>query len=84
MMKTLNTPIYAFYHPLPTIGYENKCHYHESHYFKKSCNKAICHYLDTRDSTSTSAVHGLALYSEKPKPLAQAMALILLNFHQKS
>ena len=57
MMKSWNTPIYAFYHPTPTIGYENKQRYHEFHCFKKSCHKTVRHYLDTKDSTSTGNMH---------------------------
>jgi hypothetical protein len=57
MMKLWNTPIYAFYHPTPTIGYEKERRYHEFRCFKKSCSKTIRRYLDTRDSTSTGNMH---------------------------
>ena len=57
MMKAWNTPVYAFYHPIPTIGYEKKCHYHEFSCFKKSCSKTICRFLDTGDSSSTGNMH---------------------------
>ena len=56
-MKSWNTPIYAFYRPTPTIDYENKRRYHEFCCFKKSCDKTIRRYLDTRDSTSTGNMH---------------------------
>lgn len=57
MMKSWNTPIYAFYHPIPTIGYENQRRYHEFSCFKKSCDKTIRRFLDTKDSTSTGNMH---------------------------
>jgi hypothetical protein len=57
MMKSWNTPIYAFYHPTPTIKYDNQRRYHEFHCFKKSCDKTIRRFLDTSDSTSTGNMH---------------------------
>lgn len=57
MMEKWNTPIYAFWKPIPTIGYENGRRYHEFRCFKKSCSKATKRYLDTSDATSTGNLH---------------------------
>ena len=57
MMTKWNTPIYAFWKPIPTIGYENGCRYHEFRCFKKSCTKTVQRFLDKSDATSTGNLH---------------------------
>lgn len=57
MMNSWNTPIYAFYYPIPTINYDNQRRYHEFRCFKTSCNKTIRRFLDTTDSNSTGNMH---------------------------
>lgn len=52
-----NKPIYAFYRPEPTIGYENGRRYHEFHCFKKSYTRKVRRYLDTGDAGSTGNLH---------------------------
>ena len=57
MMEKWNTPIYAFWKPIPSISYDNGRRYHQFHCFKKSCSKSVKHYLDTSDATSTGNLH---------------------------
>jgi hypothetical protein len=57
MMKTWNTPLYAFWHPIPTIGYEKGRRFHEFRCFKKSCKTTVRCFLDTKDATSTGNLH---------------------------
>ncbi|KAF9038032.1 hypothetical protein BJ165DRAFT_1416792 [Panaeolus papilionaceus] len=52
-MKDWTAPIYAFYHPIPVIGHENKRRYHEFQCYVKGCDKKIQRYLDTKDATSS-------------------------------
>ena len=48
-----NTLIYAFYQPVPDIGYDNKgCHYHEFWCAAKGCKKGVHHCLATGDAKS--------------------------------
>ncbi|EJD50328.1 hypothetical protein AURDEDRAFT_40423, partial [Auricularia subglabra TFB-10046 SS5] len=47
------SPIYAFYQPVPSIGYTNGRRYHEFHCFKRGCKQGIKRYLDGNDSSST-------------------------------
>lgn len=56
-MASWNAPIYAFFHPVPTIGYDNGRRYHEFQCFAKSCNKKVRHYLDKKDVGSTGNLH---------------------------
>lgn len=56
-MKGWTAPIYAFFHPVPTIGYDNGCRYHEFECFAKSCNKKVRRYLDKKDMASTGNLH---------------------------
>ncbi|EJD32856.1 hypothetical protein AURDEDRAFT_46353, partial [Auricularia subglabra TFB-10046 SS5] len=49
-----NAPVYAFYRPVPTIGYKNGRRYHEFHCFKRGCQRTVKRYLDSKDSGSTS------------------------------
>lgn len=53
-MESWNSPIYAFFHPVPTIGKEDGHPYHTFHCFAKSCSKSVCRYLDKKDASSTS------------------------------
>ena len=57
MMRDWNSPIYAFFSPVPDIEYvDNQC----SHVFRclaKGCNHKVCHYLDKSDRVSTGNMH---------------------------
>ncbi|KJA19983.1 hypothetical protein HYPSUDRAFT_143043 [Hypholoma sublateritium FD-334 SS-4] len=57
MMAKWNTPIYAFWTPIPTIGYDDGHRYHEFKCFKKSCSKSVRRFLDKSDATSTGNLH---------------------------
>ncbi|KAG2037358.1 hypothetical protein BDR03DRAFT_825617, partial [Suillus americanus] len=46
--------MYAFYHPVPDIGYHEGHHYHEFKCAATSCKKGVCHYLNKKDAKSTS------------------------------
>ncbi|KAF8961669.1 hypothetical protein BDZ97DRAFT_1759839 [Flammula alnicola] len=52
-----NTPIYAFFHPIPKIGYEKGCCYHEFKCFASGCSKSVRRFLDKKDAKSTSNLH---------------------------
>ncbi|TFK35264.1 hypothetical protein BDQ12DRAFT_612028 [Crucibulum laeve] len=57
MQKEWKSPIYAFFHPTPVVGYVNNCCMHEfrcaaTHW--KGQSQIVCCYLDTADKTSTS------------------------------
>lgn len=57
-MQGWNAPIYAFFHPIPTIGYDNKGRrYHEFQCFAKSCKRSVRRHLDTKDAGSTGNLH---------------------------
>ena len=56
-MEDWNSPIYAFFHPVPTAGYHDGQHYHEFHCFKSTCRKTIHWFLDKKDAGSTSNLH---------------------------
>ena len=56
-MVDWSSPIYAFFHPIPSIGHKKGRHFHEFRCFAKSCWKSICRYLDTTDAGSTSNIH---------------------------
>lgn len=53
LRRDWRSPIYAFYEPLPEIGYEKKRPYHEFICAKKGCGKRIRRYLDKGDAGST-------------------------------
>ncbi|PPQ83573.1 hypothetical protein CVT26_004003 [Gymnopilus dilepis] len=55
MMEGWNSPIYAFFHPVPSIEEDKDGRwYHRFHCFAKSCKGSVKRYLDTKDSGSTS------------------------------
>ena len=55
MMEGWNSPIYAFFRPVPDIEQdEDGRWYHRFHCFAKSCKGSVKRYLDTKDSGSTS------------------------------
>ncbi|KAG2037354.1 hypothetical protein BDR03DRAFT_829697, partial [Suillus americanus] len=54
LKKEWNSPIYAFYHPVPDIGYHEGHHYHEFKCAATSCKKGVCHYLNKKDAKSMS------------------------------
>ena len=56
-MEDWNSPIYAFFHPVPTVGYHDGRRYHEFHCFKSACRKTIHQFLDKKDAGSTSNLH---------------------------
>jgi hypothetical protein len=52
-----NAPIYAFFHPIPTVGYEKGRRYHEFRCFASGCKKSVRRFLDTKDAGSTGNMH---------------------------
>ena len=54
MKKEWTAPIYAFFKPIPNVGYENGRCFHEFICAAKSCKKKVRHYLDKKDAKSTS------------------------------
>jgi len=56
-MNDWNLPIYAFFHPIPTIGYNEGCRYHKFYCFASTCNKSVHRFLDKKDAGSTSNLH---------------------------
>ena len=56
-MNDWNSPIYAFFHPTPTIGYKEARRYHEFRCFASNCNKSVRRFLDKKDAGSTSNLH---------------------------
>ncbi|KAG1840504.1 hypothetical protein DFJ58DRAFT_845357 [Suillus subalutaceus] len=54
LKKEWNSPIYAFYHPVPDIGYHEGRRYHEFKCAATSCKKGVRHYLNKKDAKSTS------------------------------
>lgn len=59
MMVGWTSPIYAFFHPIPKFGLDEKTQrpYHEFFCFAKSCNHSIKRYLDKKDAGSTGNMH---------------------------
>ena len=49
-----NAPIYAFFEPIPNIGYENGRQFHEFTCTAKACQKKVHCYLDKKDARLTS------------------------------
>ncbi|KAH7917204.1 hypothetical protein BV22DRAFT_1026831, partial [Leucogyrophana mollusca] len=47
------SPIYGFYHSVPTIEYVNSHCCHTFRCASRSCTYQCCHYLDTSDANST-------------------------------
>ena len=45
--------MYAFYQPVPEIGYEDGKHFHSFHCAAQSCKQCIRCYLDKKDGKST-------------------------------
>ena len=56
-MDDWNSPIYAFFRPIPTIGYKDGRRYHEFHCFVSTCSKSVRQFLDKKDTGSTSNLH---------------------------
>ncbi|KIM53945.1 hypothetical protein SCLCIDRAFT_137784 [Scleroderma citrinum Foug A] len=54
MMKDWNTPIYAFFKPLPQVVVKNGCRTHEFLCFGRGCKATVRWFLDTTDCRSTS------------------------------
>ncbi|KAF9230693.1 hypothetical protein BU15DRAFT_56970, partial [Melanogaster broomeanus] len=53
LMKDWNSPIYAFYEPVPTIEYENGRRCHVFKCTARGCKHRVRRYLDKSDATST-------------------------------
>jgi hypothetical protein len=53
LAKEWTSPIYAFFQPMPDIGYEDGRRYHSFKCTGKSCTKTIRRYLDKKDAKST-------------------------------
>ena len=51
--KDWNAPVYAFFEPVPQIGYENGRRYHSFKCTARGCKQRICQYLDKNDAKST-------------------------------
>lgn len=56
-IKDWTAPIYAFFHPRPTIGYKDGRRYHAFSCMASKCRQVVRRYLDTSDRTSTSNLH---------------------------
>jgi hypothetical protein len=54
LTKEWISPIYAFFQPMPNIGYKDGHCYHSFKCAGKSCTKIIPRYLDKKDAKSTS------------------------------
>lgn len=48
-----SSPIYAFFRPVPDVGYKDGRRYHEFRCANKGCKKGIRRYLDKTDAKST-------------------------------
>ncbi|KAF8812979.1 hypothetical protein BYT27DRAFT_7271837, partial [Phlegmacium glaucopus] len=57
LMDDWNSPIYAFFHPVLTIGYHEGRRYHEFHCFASACRKTVRRFLDKKDAGSTGNLH---------------------------
>ena len=53
LSKDWNAPVYAFYQPVPEIGYEDGRRYHSFRCAARSCKQRIRRYLDKKDGKST-------------------------------
>ena len=56
-MEEWNSPIYAFFSPVPDIVYVNGCQAHMFKCLGKGCTQTIRRFLDTGDKKSTSNLH---------------------------
>lgn len=75
LMEGWNAPIYAFFHPIPTIGYDKGRRFHEFSCFAKSCNRTVRRYLDKKDVGSTSNLHKHAKVCWGVETVQAAMAV---------
>ena len=57
MMKDWNTPIYAFFEPLPKVIVKDGCRAHKFMCFARGCKAKVRHFLDTKDCHLTSNLH---------------------------
>lgn len=53
LSKDWNAPVYAFYQPVPEIGYEEDRRYHSFRCAARGCKQRIRRYLDKKDGKST-------------------------------
>ncbi|KAG1857367.1 hypothetical protein DFJ58DRAFT_659107, partial [Suillus subalutaceus] len=67
-----NSPVYAFYHPIPEIGYHEGHRFHEFKCAATSCKKGVHRYLDKKDAKSTSNMqkHAKICWGEETVKLA--------------
>ena len=56
-MKDWNTPVYAFFAPLPKVTMKDGRRAHEFACFARGCKAKVHRFLDTKDSRSTSNLH---------------------------
>jgi len=54
LKKDWNSPVYAFFEPVPNVGHEGGRRYHEFLCAAKGCQKKVQRYLDKKDAKSTS------------------------------
>jgi hypothetical protein len=54
LKKDWNSPVYAFFKPVPNVGHEGGHRYHEFLCAAKGCQKKVWHYLDKKDAKSMS------------------------------
>lgn len=57
MIKEWNSPIYAFFSPVPDIKYVDSWWSHVFKCLAKGCNHKVCRYLDKSDRVSTGNMH---------------------------
>ncbi|KAG1797936.1 hypothetical protein EV424DRAFT_1265608, partial [Suillus variegatus] len=72
LKKEWNSPIYAFYHPVPDIGYHEGRRYHEFKCAATRCKKGVHRFLDKKDAKSTSNMrkHAKICWGEETVKLA--------------
>ncbi|KIM42535.1 hypothetical protein M413DRAFT_34098, partial [Hebeloma cylindrosporum] len=73
LMEDWNSPIYAFFHTVPTVGYKDGRRYHEFRCFASSCSKTVHRFLDKKDAGSTSNLHKHAKLCWGPDTVKGAM-----------
>jgi hypothetical protein len=54
LKKDWNSPVYAFFKPVPNVGHEGGRQYYEFIYAAKGCQQKVRCYLDKKDAKSTS------------------------------
>lgn len=54
LSKEWNAPVYAFYEPVPDVGYEGGRRFHSFRCAARGCKQRIRRYLDKNDAKSTS------------------------------